>query len=175
MNQTASVATASVRSLTSRRRKNPAIVRAQFEEWLAELGDNDDIDVERGERIRALIERVGTQVSVAKEVDVSPRTVGRWAEGRGISPKYRAGLASALGRSISYVMYGEEDAPEQRTVIARLDAIEAQLDDVLRLLRRLADDEPEAPPDELLQPPSGPQPKPSRGPRGVNRPAADSP
>jgi len=137
-------------------------VRRQFEEWLAEMSANEDIDEVRGDRIRELIDLVGTQTSVAKAIDVTPRTVGRWVKGGGIAAEYRAPLAEALGRTLSYVMLGEDNTPEQHVVIAQLDRLEEKTDEALRLLRQLVSAAGLEPPGELGQIAGGSPPKPPR-------------
>lgn len=168
MNRNASVATGTVPITSSRRRRDPAKVRAQFETWLAELSEEEDIDPERGDRIREMIERIGTHVAAANEVGVTPRTVGRWCEGRGIKAEHRAPLAHYLNTTIAYLMYGEQDAPAQHIVLEQLDRIENKLDDLLERLKPSETLEDVA--DQAARLRDDTQPKPARARRGRKGP-----
>jgi len=103
-----------------------ATVRAHFEEWLA--GIAEDIDNERGARLRELLDRAPfTQRKLADAVGVDTRTVQRWLTGKGIRPDHREPLANALGSSVAYVMHGEIEGPDPHDILGRLDAIQRQL------------------------------------------------
>jgi transcriptional regulator with XRE-family HTH domain len=129
MKRTSSVTTEIVRSPSSRRPRDRATVRAQFESWLTEIAQ--DIDNERGERLRELVERSQlTQRKLADEVGVESRTVQRWLRGGGIAAENRQPLADALGRSVAYIMHGELEGPDPHDILARLDRIEERLAEI---------------------------------------------
>jgi transcriptional regulator with XRE-family HTH domain len=103
-----------------------ATVRAHFESWLTEIAE--DIDKERGARLRGLIEASHlTQRKLADAVGVESRTVQRWLNGKGIAPENREPLAAALGRPVAYIMHGELEGPDPHDILGRLDAIEQAL------------------------------------------------
>ena len=73
-------------------------------------------DLERGRRIRELIEKTGVrQTWLAERLGVSPEAVGNWISGRtGISPQNRERLAEALGVDGAYIEFGTKpsDPPD---------------------------------------------------------------
>lgn len=134
---TSSVTTKSFAPGTSRGRRDTRTLQAQFDDWLAQVAD--DNDTARAERLTALFERSGfnRQKDLAEAVDVETRTVQRWLAGEGIAKRHWDDLARVLDTSVGYLIFGETDPA--RIDESQLDRIEAKLDEILSRL----------PPDQL--------------------------
>lgn len=125
MNPTSSAATKRFVPGTSRRHGDTHTVRQQFEDWLAQVAD--DNDTARAERLTALFERSSftRQKDLADELAVETRTVQRWLTGEGIAKRHWKPLAAALDTTVRFLMFGEED--EAAVDETRLDRIEDAL------------------------------------------------
>lgn len=132
MNTASSVTTKKVASQTSRARRDVHMVRQQFEDWLADMADDNDIG--RATRLNELFERstLTRQRDLADAVGVELRTVQRWLQGGAISKTYWDTLAGVLDTTVKYLIFGEEDEPLDPS---QLDRIEGKLDELLDLLR----------------------------------------
>ena len=86
--------------------------------------------MERGQRIRELIEKTGVrQTWLAERLGVSPEAVGNWISGRtGISPENRERLAEALGVDGAYIEFGSKVSDPRHTPSPTPDADRAILD-----------------------------------------------
>lgn len=97
-------------------------------------GDDDNIDLERGQRVRDLIEdRHTTQAAVARALKVADRSVKRWVDGETISPENAQRLAIFLQSTPAYIQYGLGNR-DSIGDLNKLGQIEAKLDAVLGLL-----------------------------------------
>lgn len=130
MQTTRQVTTQPVAIGTSRTRRDPHMVRGQFEDWLNSLAADDD--TARAERLAELFarSRFKRQKDLAEAVPVEVRTLQRWLEGKPISKPYWDALADALGTSWRYLIFGEQEEPE-------LDA--TQMDRIEEMLHEISD------------------------------------
>lgn len=142
-------------------RRDAHMVRRQFEDWLADMADDNDIA--RSTRLNELFERseFNRQRDLADAIGVEMRTVQRWLAGGQISKQYWDALADALGSTVRYVIFGEAesdpvDISQLEQISEKLDALiaittdidrrlavielERELEDQARRKRRLGDD-----------------------------------
>jgi transcriptional regulator with XRE-family HTH domain len=87
---------------------------------------------------RRVLKRHGlTQQGLAERAGVSLGTVGNWARGNGGRPDSVSQLAAAFPEDVRLgdLLVGDD---EPGSTVARLEAIESQMDEALALLRRLA-------------------------------------
>lgn len=114
-------------SFASQMARNPHTL-ARFQDAMKDAKRKKAI----GERMTQLRERRGfTQPQVAGRVGTSLRNYQNWEAGGGTSGENYESVADVLGCSYDYLVMGAESTPPREDILARLDGIEAALEQLL--------------------------------------------
>lgn len=100
-------------------------------------------NLERGQRIRELRERLGSQQDAARVMDIALKTVQNWEYGHEVSRAYRQRLADFLGVSWDYIEWGEAGRAGVPLPGTQLDLIERKLDLIIEALGLVATPSPQ--------------------------------
>lgn len=98
----------------------------------------DELDQERADRLRELIESGGWEVAdLARAVGADPSQIYRWQKGERVSSRKLGQLAETLGTTRNYIASGEgRRSTHDQEVLDRLDQLEAKVIEELRRLER---------------------------------------